>query len=550
MRAAARQFSAALLAWALTVQAASAAPPKLETIIRNGESADKKLDTLTVAGKWTRWPLALAADGSGIHFEPLAAKGQFSIKIDDHAERGVRLVRLIDNSGASNPLPFIVPTTPETHEVEPNDEVATAQQMTGRPITINGQLQKPGDVDMFAVPLKRGQTLVADLVAHEVLGSPVDAVLQVVDSSGFVCGQNHDFHGLDPRLIFVAPRDGTYAVRVFAFTAEPNSSINLSGGGAKAIYRLTLTAEGFIDYAFPLAIEKDQPADVQLLGWNLPTKLSVLSLSPSPPGVDLHPWQPGLAGFGTIAVVDHPAIVEQEKVDQDSGTAGAAQNVKLPVTISGRIDPAGDTDTYRFAVRKGQRLAFRLHSRSSGFPLDGVLKLSDAKGRALFRVDDLKDNRDPTMLYTIHTDGDYEIAISDLVAGGGPRFAYRLDLELERPEYRLSAASAAFDLPAGKSVVVPVTIERLAGFQEPIELKVLGLPSGVSVAPLDKTAKDGKSMRLEFRAAAGAQSGTISILGRLADSGQTQRTSAPAGFADWKTTHLWLTVLPAAAPGK
>ncbi|HWC89929.1 MAG TPA: PPC domain-containing protein [Pirellulales bacterium] len=545
MRAAAWQFSAALVAWALTVQAASAAPPKLETIIRIGESADKKLDTITVTGKWDRWPLTLAADGLGIRFEPLAAKGQFGIKIDAHAERGVRLVRLIDNSGASNPLPFIVPTTAETREVEPNDEPATAQRMTGHPIAINGQLQKPGDVDMFAMPLKRGQTLVADLVAHEVLGSPIDALLQVVEASGFVCAQNHDFHGLDPRLIFVAPRDGTYAVRLFAFTAEPNASINLSGGGAKAFYRLTLTTEGFVDYAFPLAVDHDKPADVQLLGWNIPARRRVLSLSPSPPGVDWHPWQPGLAGFGTIAVVDHPAIVEQ-----DSGTAGAAQSVKLPVTVSGRIDPAADTDTYRFSVHKGQKLNFRLESRTLGFPLDGVLKLSDRQGRALLRVDDLKDQRDPTLKYTVAADGELDIAVSDLAALGGPRHAYRLDLEIERPEYRVSAASAAFELPAGKSVVVPITIERIAGFQEPIELKVLGLPSGISVAPLDKPAKDSKSMRLEFRAAAGAQSGTISILGSSAESGQAQRVSAPAGFADWKTINLWLTILPAAAPGK
>ncbi|HEY5314182.1 MAG TPA: hypothetical protein VIK18_16740, partial [Pirellulales bacterium] len=341
---------AVLLTWALAAQSASAAPPVLDTIAGSGESVADQADTITVTGKWNRWPLALAADGLGIRFEPLTAKGQFAVKIDASAERGVRLVRLIDSSGASNPLPFVVPTTAETHETEPNDELATAQRMAGRPITINGRLQKPGDVDMFAVPLARGQTLVAALVAHEVLGSPIDAVLQMVDPAGFVCAQNHDFCGLDPRLIFVAPHDGTYAVRLFAFAADPNASVTLSGGGAKAFYRLTLTTEGFVDYAFPLAVEHAKPADVQLLGWNIPEKLSRLSLSAGLPDRELHPWQPGVAGYGTIGVVDHPVLVEQE-----AGNSAAAQRVTLPVTISGRIDPAGEVDTFRFTARKKQR---------------------------------------------------------------------------------------------------------------------------------------------------------------------------------------------------
>jgi hypothetical protein len=166
----------------------------------------------------------------------------------------------------------------------------------------------------------------------------------------------------------------------------------------------------------------------------------------------------------------------------------------------------------------------------------------------LLRIDDLKTQRDPTLDYVVLADGELEVVVSDLADDGGPRYAYRLDLEVERPDYRLSVATAAFDLPAGKSVVVPVAIERIAGFPEPVELSVLGLPPGVTVAPLDVPAKDSKSARLEFRAAAGAQSGTVTILGRGADSGPAHWVSAPAGFADWKTTRLWLTVLPAAAP--
>ena len=74
--------------------------------------------------------------------------------------------------------------------------------------------------------LKRGQTLVAALKGHR-LGSPMDAVLQVVSPAGFVLSQNDDGAGLDPRLVFEATEAGRYVVRGFAFPSEPNSTIGL-----------------------------------------------------------------------------------------------------------------------------------------------------------------------------------------------------------------------------------------------------------------------------------------------------------------------------------
>ena len=96
--------------------------------------------------------------------------------------------------------------------------------------TVNGRLAKAGDVDGFAVSLTRGQTLVASLEAERPLGSPMDAVLQVVSPEGLVLAQNDDDVGRDPRIVFEAPSTGTYIVRLFAFPAKPDSSIRFAGG--------------------------------------------------------------------------------------------------------------------------------------------------------------------------------------------------------------------------------------------------------------------------------------------------------------------------------
>ena len=69
------------------------------------------------------------------------------------------------------------------------------------------------------------------------LGSPMDAVLQVASHDGFVLAENNDTHGLDPRVVLTAPVDGTYIVRLYAFPAVADSSIQFSGAETY-IYRL------------------------------------------------------------------------------------------------------------------------------------------------------------------------------------------------------------------------------------------------------------------------------------------------------------------------
>src|SRR5581483_10130568 len=106
-------------------------------------------------------------------------------------------------------------------EKEPNDDYRHAQPLD-KSCVVNGRLEKTGDVDCFAIHLTRGQTLVASMEANRTLGSPMDAVLQVVSARGTVLEENNDYHELDPQLMFTAPADGTYVVRTFAFPAVPD----------------------------------------------------------------------------------------------------------------------------------------------------------------------------------------------------------------------------------------------------------------------------------------------------------------------------------------
>src|SRR5207248_1513003 len=178
-------------------------------------------------------------------------------------------------------------------------------------VVVNGRLEKDGDVDVFAVELRKGQTLVASLTAYSVLRSPMDGVLQILSPDGFVLAQDDDFHELDPQIVLTVPKDGRYLVRVFAFPAVPTAAVKFAGGD-KFIYRLTLTTGAFADYAFPLAVSRSAPGDVTLVGWNLPNGLQDLSIS-ARTGSDIATvFHPDLANTAAVRLEPHPVVVKSK----------------------------------------------------------------------------------------------------------------------------------------------------------------------------------------------------------------------------------------------
>ena len=258
-------FSAALFVAGTKI--ATAKPPTLTGFFPAGAARGQSA-TVTMSGTFGHWPVRCWVDGTGLSIEAGAEKGKLAIHVAADAEPGVRWVRVFDEDGASSLRPFIVGTLPEIAEVEPNDDPQHPQAIGQASTVVNGRLSRPGDVDGYSVRLDRGQTLVADVEANRHLGSPMDAVLQVVSAEGFVLAQNDDAVGRDPRIIFEAPTGGTYIVRLFAFPLTPNSSIRFAGGDA-FIYRLTLTTGGFLDHIFPLAVSQDCSTPMTAIGSNI-----------------------------------------------------------------------------------------------------------------------------------------------------------------------------------------------------------------------------------------------------------------------------------------
>jgi hypothetical protein len=397
-------------------------------------------------------------------------------------------------------------------------------------------------VDGFALALQKGQTLVASLTANQVLGSPMDAVLQIVSPDGFVLAQNHDHRGLDPQIVFTAPADGSYRVRLFAFPAVADSGIRFAGG-ENYIYRLTLTTAGFADHAFPLAVPRTAPGTVELVGWNIPEAARKATVRLEEPERVFHP---DVAGVVAVRLEPHPTLVESEPNDRQ-----CPQAITLPATVSGRIEPAGDVDIYQFEARKGQKLVFQVEARALGFPLDPVLRLTDAAGKVLAQVDDTggaRDGpRDAELAYLVTQDGTYRLEVRDLHSEGGRGYVYRLRATLAEPDFDLTLAADRFVLTPGKPLEIPVTVVRRNGLAGEIEIRIEGLPEGVTAPPVT-AGPAAKTVSLKLSAATGGPATAIRIVGRAKSTPDLTRTArASLTGLNAAISDIWLGVLKAPA---
>ena len=527
-----------MLASLLLIATTSAAPPKLDALFPAGGQRGQTLE-LTADGNYDPWPPQVWIEGEGVRIEPAAEKGKFQCVIAENARPGVFWVRMHAAEGATRLRPFLVDSLPELSEQEPNSSPAEAQHCD-QSVVVNGRLQKRGDVDGVTVDLSAGQTLVAAVDANWTLDSPVDAVLQICTADGFVLDQNDDARGIDPQIVFVAPRDGRYLVRLFGFPATPDSSVNFAGSNA-FIYRLTLTTKGFVDHALPLSMNVGGPTQVQLLGWNLPESTSLLQLGEQPLDAAAVAFHDDACSFVTLA----PATGHNVVADAGASLA-TPQSMALPAVISGCIEEARDEDAFVFAATKGQKLSLSVESDSLGFLLDPLLQLLDAEGKVLAEADDTRRKRDCELNQTIPEDGQYRVVIRDAYRHGGFRYVYRLTIQEPQPDFELTLAADAFVLTPGKPLEIPVTIDRRHGFANEIKVSAVGLPAGVQQEPASSAGKgdSAKSVKLVLRADKGPVSGPIRIVGTgVGEPALTETATFAIGDTSAQHSQAWLTVL-------
>ena len=196
-----------------------------------------------------------AANNVNVAGANLGSVNAIQLDISPDASLGIQELRVSTPNGLeTNPFPFAIGEFNETTEKEPNEGL-TQENKIGTPITVNGKIEKPGDVDRFSIKVEKGTSLIFDVKARE-FRSQLDPLLTLYshkkgEAEGSVEEQvlsvNDDASGTDARLSFTFPEAGDYGISV--------RDLNGAGGGDFP-YRLTIRP---LNPGFRINVNADNP---------------------------------------------------------------------------------------------------------------------------------------------------------------------------------------------------------------------------------------------------------------------------------------------------
>jgi len=406
------------------------------------------------------------------------------------APLGKHELRLGADDGYSNPLAFFVGQLPEfseasaraitklTGSVEPNDMNIIV------PATVNGQIL-PGGVNRYRFQARKGQNLIAAASARELIPYLADGVpgwfqaaLSLYDSNGHELAYDDDFRfDPDPVIHYRIPQDGQYIIEI---------KDALYRGREDFVYRLSLGELPYVASIFPLGGPVGVSTTAELNGWNLPKcDLTISHDLPGTYGLDLPHNVRWLSNHIAFAV-DRLPECRKQKPKEDSS---AAQLVRLPIIINGRIDKPGESDVFSFQGYQGQNIVAEVYARRLNSPLDSQLQLVDASGHELAFNDDLVDpaaglvthQADSYLRATLPADGTYFIYLSDAQSKGGSDYAYRLRIGEPRPDFELRVMPSSVTVRAGGGAPVTVYAIRRDGFSGAITLDLAQSAGGIKL---------------------------------------------------------------------
>jgi len=417
------------------------------------------------------------------------------------------------------------------------------------PATVNGRIKPglprpatqarftPGEADRYHFQAHKGQELVIAASARELIPYLADAVpgwfqavLTLYDTDGNELAYDDDyrFHP-DPVIHFAVPKDGEYIIEI---------RDALYRGREDFVYRIAIGELPFVTSAFPLGGRAGSKTTVHLTGWNLPASKMTMNAKGKAPGV--YP----LVNPEVFMVDTLPEAFEKEP----NNSPAAAQRVKLPVIMNGRIDQPGDWDVFRFQGRAGQAIVAEVYARRLDSPLDSVLKLTDAKGQQLAFNDDYDDpgaglethHADSRILTTLPANGTYYLSLGDAQQKGGPEYAYRLRISAPRPDFDLRVTPSSINVSGGLTVPITVHALRKDGFSGDIALALKGAPKGFTlIGGLLPTGRDEVRLTLTVPPQPQPAPLSLSLEGRATIQGhQVARLAVPAddmmqAFAYW-----------------
>jgi len=397
------------------------------------------------------------------------------VSVPSEAPLGMCGLRLATKSGLSNVHIVLIDELPITRAVPTTNSKPLAVSL---PCCVSAPC-RPAAVDRYSIKVSAGQTVSFEAVGSR-FGKNHDPLVTIRDSSGRVLAQRDNDPGLfyDCRFARTFEKSGEYIVEVRDARYEGDESWN---------YALRIGSFPAANVVVPSAAKLGSTSEV-----TLPELGSTVTLTvPQRPRMSIFnqeirrsPGEP--ASWVTFHASDSPPVIELEPNDDADETATLAT---IPATLNGILSSPEDRDCFAFPMTRGQTINITAESREIGSPADLELILIDPTDRELRRLDDASYVHkkvavpiEARTIFAAQKDGLHFLMIRELVNGGGPSFAYRVDIHETKPSMKMAADVSRLTVPqkSWQPVPIKVTRDRLAG---PIELKLVGAPPGVTLEP-------------------------------------------------------------------
>jgi WD40 repeat protein len=360
--------------------------PKPPVLTKFSPPAGRRGQTIriTLEGKYFDSASEIVSTSPGVKIKlVMEGKSAHSVQADltlpeDFLAGAVKLA-IRTPAGRSAELPFIIDLFPPVAEVEPNDSPRTGQKVT-LPVSIAGAISHAGSVDYYRFGAREGQEIGVQIVTGAI-GSKLEPVLQLIDSQGQVVAESTN--GL---LGYHCEKPGSYALGIRDREYRGSREMN---------YRLHLGPLPVVTAVFPLGLQRGTEAEIRLQGVNLGSTKTVrvraaadAALGSRLPVTIMTPHGKPL-GDPHVVVGEFPEVVsaaERTAPGARSSAFDATLTMPVPGTANDRIEYAGETQTWRFVAKKGQRLIMEVNAQRLGSPLDSYLEILDAAGKPVPRA--------------------------------------------------------------------------------------------------------------------------------------------------------------------
>jgi hypothetical protein len=409
---------------------------------------------------------------------PQQLKVQLAVAAD--ASIGEHSLRVRTASGISELRTFWVGALPVVEEKEPNTDFAQPQKIDLN-VTVAGTIDSE-DVDYFAVPLKKGERLTAEVEGMRLGEAMFDPCVGILDANRFEVAACDDSALLlqDPIASIIAPADGTYVIQV---------RDSAYGGSASCRYRLHVGTFPRPRVAFPAGGQAGKELTIQLLGdvagpisntLRLPDDVRVPHRIFAEQNGQISP-SPNLLRVSTFA-----DLLESEPNNEPK--AATVITGEFPLALNGIIGGQGDVDFFRFKGKKDQVFDINVYARRVRSPLDPVLAVCDANGAALASNDDTG-GPDSYLRFTVPADGEYCVKVADHLAAGGSEYVYRVEVTPVQPKLVVTIPPVANNSQERQTIVVPrgnrfATLVRAtrSDFAGELKIEAPDLPPGVTLS--------------------------------------------------------------------